>query len=76
MKLDKPLRLRIDKELHAKLRRDAKARKVSVSDVVREILAKHYGARKSEEVMESLLKMVLEDEELKQLVIRKVKEKG
>jgi 2-hydroxy-3-keto-5-methylthiopentenyl-1-phosphate phosphatase len=76
MKLDKPLRLRIDKELHAKLRRDARARKVSVSDVVREILVKHYDTRKSEEVLEALLKMILADEELKQLVIKKTKEKG
>jgi transcription termination factor NusB len=76
MTLDKPLRLRIDMELYAKLRQEAVERKVSVSDVVREILSKHYSTKESEEAVDAILKMILEDEELKQLLIKKVREKS
>lgn len=75
MKYDRPLNLRINTELHKKLEKDAKKEKKKVSEVARDILSKHYAEEKANYVVDSFLKTILKDPELKESIAKKLKEK-
>jgi predicted DNA-binding protein len=66
--------VRIPEELHAQLEEMAKARGQKLSDVVRGILSQHVAQKRTEEVVDSFLDIILKDEEIKALIAKRLKE--
>lgn len=74
-KLERYLRVRISEELYKKLEKEAKAFGLSVSEMVRFILNKYFADKKVDLVVDRVLLDVLEDEELRELLKKKIREK-
>ena len=75
MPYDRLLNIRLSMELHRLLEKDAKKKRINISEQVREILIKYYATKKTEAVVDTFLGIVLEDREIKQLIKKKLKEK-
>jgi predicted DNA-binding protein len=66
--------VRVPEELHAQLEEIAKARGQRLSDVVRDILSRHIAEKRTEELVDSFLNIILGDEEIKRLIARRLRE--
>lgn len=73
MPYSRPLRVRVSEELYQKLEREAKEKGLRISDVVRSILEQHFKKKPAEEIVEALAKTLLEDPELKELLVKGLK---
>jgi predicted DNA-binding protein len=75
MGYDTNLAIRITKEMREELEKLAEQRGVKVSDVARDILSQYLAGKRTERLVDSFLNIVMSDNEIRELIVKKLREK-